>query len=139
MPTKIRRFDDSDLSILVKLLNDSRKGSYQFVPLTEEGFCSWVQDGKLEILVVEKNERIVGSAAYADGYWGEEIEWFIIDKTVVDREIEERLVTKIEGFVKRGTVFAAVDTGSVQIDDWVRRGYKLEGGLCHMIARLEGL
>lgn len=139
MVVKIRDFVDNDLPILAKLLNEQSKGSYQFVPITEERLRSWIQDGKLEVLVVEENGKIVGSAAYADGYWGEEIKWFIIDETMTEKEVEDRLVGEMESFVKRGSVFATVDAGSIQVDEWVRRGYKLEEGLYHMVARLDWL
>ncbi|MDI6847912.1 MAG: hypothetical protein QMD23_07310, partial [Candidatus Bathyarchaeia archaeon] len=45
----------------------------------------------------------------------------------------------IEKCVEGEKVFTVVDAESLKADEWVERGYKPEGGLYHMIARLDGL
>lgn len=139
MSAKIRGFADKDLLILVKLLNEAYANAYEFKPYSEDWICSWLKGGTLKILMAEENGKIVGSAAYHDGHWGEEIEWLITPETP-DRELTENaLVVEAEKFVKRDTVFTVVDAGSPKIEEWTQRGYKQEGGLYHMVARLDGL
>jgi ribosomal protein S18 acetylase RimI-like enzyme len=138
MTVQIRSFNENDLSILVKSLNETYQGSYEFIPYTEDRLRKWIQDGKLEVLMAESDGKVVGSAAYRDGHWGEEIDWLAVSESRVRKLVESLLVKEIEKHVKRETVFTAVDAGSPEIDRWVGFGYRAEGGLYHMIARLDG-
>jgi len=54
------------------------------------------------------------------------------------KPIENMLVKEIEKYVKGKAVFTVLDEGRPEIDEWIERGYKLEGGLYHMIAALDG-
>jgi len=139
MNAQTRSFDDKDLQKLLKLLNDTYKGSYEFTPHTEEGLRSQIRERKLKILIFEKNGEILGSAAYSDGHWGEEIEWLAVSESPDRKSMENALVLEIEKCVKGESVFAVVDVGSPKINEWIERGYKPEGGLYHMVARLESL
>jgi ribosomal protein S18 acetylase RimI-like enzyme len=137
MTAQIRCFTDKDLPILVKMLNESFKDAYERRLHSEEGLRSWIQEGKLKILMFEENGEVMGSVTYNDGYWGEEIEWLSVRETPNRRLVENMLVKEAEKYVKRGMVFAAVDAGSPKIANWMQRGYRQEGGLYHMIARLD--
>jgi ribosomal protein S18 acetylase RimI-like enzyme len=141
MAVKIRNFVDSDLPNLIHLLNEIYKGEYEFVPYTEEGLRAWLQEGKLKILIAEENGKVVGSAAYADTQWGELIRWLAVteNESSTKKIIEHDLVCKVEKFVKGATVFTAVDAESPKINDWIELGYKPEGGLYQMIARLDSV
>ena len=138
MPIEFRSFTDRDLPILSQLLNEANRGSYQFYPYDEDRLRKWIQDVKLQILIAEENGAVTGSAAYADGHWGEEIEWLVVRESPGNKLAESLLLTEIEKFVKRGVVFYSIDAGNPKIDDWIEYGYKPEGGLYHMIARLDG-
>jgi len=129
MNVQIRRFEDKDLQKLVKLLNDTYKGSYEFTFYTEEGLRSHIQERKLKILILEEDGEILGSAAYSNGHWGEEIEWLAVSESPNRKSMENALVLEI----------AVVDAESPKINEWIERGYKPEGGLYHMVARLDGL
>lgn len=137
MAVKIRTFADEDLSVLVALINETNRGSYQFFPCDEERLRSWIQKGKLEILMAETNRRVVGSSSYNDGHWGEEIRWLAVPERPDRRSIEAMLVKEAERFAKRGTIFTTVDSDSPKINEWIERGYRIEKGLYHMIARLD--
>ena len=136
MTVHIRSFNDKDVPDIVNLLNEQRHGSYEFVPLTEGRMRSWIQEGRLKVLVAEEGSRIVGTAAYNDGQWGEEVEWLTILGSQDLKATEERLVKEVEKYVTKKKVFTAVDEGSPLIRDWVIRGYKSEGGLYHMVTDL---
>ena len=136
MAVHIRSFTDKDVPDIINLLNEQRHGSYEFVPLTEGRMWSWIQEGRLKVLVAEEGSRIVGTAAYNDGHWGEEVEWLTVLGSQNREATEETLVKEVEKYVAKKKVFTAVDEGSRLIRDWVRRGYKLEGGLYHMVADL---
>jgi ribosomal protein S18 acetylase RimI-like enzyme len=138
MPVEIRFFTDHDLPILSQLLNEANRGSYQFYPYSEDRLHKWIQDAKLQILMAEENGVVLGSAAYTDGHWGEEIDWLAVRESPDGKLAESLLLKEIEEFVKRGAVFYSIDAGSPRIDDWIEYGYKPEGGLYHMIARLNG-
>jgi ribosomal protein S18 acetylase RimI-like enzyme len=139
MVAKIRDFVDGELSSLLKLINEAYKNHYEFTPFTEDRVRSWLREGKFRILVAEENGEIVASGAYRDSQWGEEIEWLKVFRNVIRKEIEDSLVKELEKFVKGEVLFTAVDAGSPEMDVWVERGYKVEGGLLHMISVLDGV
>jgi len=139
MPIHVRNFTDKDLPILVDLLNETYKNAYEFVPYSEEKIRFWIRERKLKILVAAKNGEVLGSVAYNDGHWGEEIEWLAASEIPNRKTIENELVKEVEKYVKGKTVFAVIDAGSPKINEWIERGYKIEGGLYHLVARLDGL
>jgi ribosomal protein S18 acetylase RimI-like enzyme len=139
MVVEIRDFADNDLPSLVKLINEAYKTYYEFTPFTEDRIRTWLQEGKFKILIVEENGEIVGSGAYRDSQWGEEIEWLKVFQNLNRKEIENRLVKELEKFVKGEALFTAVDDESPEIADWIERCYKVEGGLLHMVAVLDGV
>jgi ribosomal protein S18 acetylase RimI-like enzyme len=139
MVIQIRCFDGKDLPILVKLLNEKYADSYEFVPYTVDMLLSGIKEDNLKVLVAEENGEVLGSAAYHEGHWGEEIEWLAVSKIPKQKLVKDALVSEIERQVKGEAVFAAVDAESQEMEEWIERGYRAEGGLYHMIARLEGL
>jgi len=139
MTAQIQSFTDKNLSSLVKLLNEARRESYEFIPINEEKLRSRIKEWDLEVLVVEEEGEIIGSVAYNNGHWGEEIEWLCVRENPNRKYLENLLVREIEKHVKGEKIFTVVDAESLKINEWTERGYKPEGGLCHMIARLDGL
>ena len=139
MTAQIQSFTDKNLSSLVKLLNEARRESYEFVPINEEKLRSRIKEWDLEVLVVEEEGEIIGSVAYNNGHWGEEIEWLCVRENPNRKYLENLLVREIEKHVKGEKIFTVVDAESLKINEWTERGYKPEGGLCHMVARLDGL
>jgi ribosomal protein S18 acetylase RimI-like enzyme len=139
MTVRIRSFTDEDLPILVRLVNAAYREAYQFLPYTGEKLCLAMKEAKLQVLMAEENGKAIGSVAYNDGHWGEEIEWLYVDDAVNRKSSENMLVSEIEKYVKKGSVFAVVDAGSPKIDEWAERGYILQNGLYHMVAPLDGL
>jgi hypothetical protein len=139
MTVQIRSFTDKDLSSLVKLLNETYRASYEFIPYGEEKLRSQIQDWSLKILIAEENGEVLGAVAYNNGHWGEEIEWLAVSGSPNRKLVENVLVKEIEKYVKGEAVFTVVDAGSPKINEWAERGYKPEGGLCHMVARLDCL
>ncbi len=137
MSLQIRSFEAQDLSALVKLLNESRQGSYEFIPLTEEEVSGRILQGKSSVLVVEKGGEIVGSVSYNDGYWGEEIRWLCVRGGPDQKLVEDALVKKAAELVRKGTVSISVDAGSPRTNEWIDRGYAPNGGLYQMSAKLD--
>lgn len=138
MQIRICNFAEEDLPILVGLLNKTYRDSYEFVRYSEGELRSRIQEGKLKILMAVDDGKILGSATYNDGYWGEEIRWVIVNENSNRKAIGNELVKEAEKCVNGEKVFTVVDAGSPAINDWAERGYKLEGGLYHMIATLDG-
>jgi len=137
MTVQIRDFTEKDLSAFVKLLNIVNEGSYEYIPLTEDDVRVRVQEGKFRTLIAQENGEAVGSVTYNAGFWGEEIRWLVVQERPDRKLIEDALVSQVEKCVHGETVFTSVDAGSPRISDWTERGYKPEGGLYQMIAKLE--
>jgi ribosomal protein S18 acetylase RimI-like enzyme len=139
MTFKIRSFTEKDLPTLVRLLNEAHRGAYEFAPYSGDSLNSRIRERCFRILMAVESGETVGSVAYNDGHWGEEIEWLTVPESPSRKIIEKELVREAEKYVKRQAVFVAVDAGSPKIEEWIERGYKPGGGLCHMTARLDGI
>jgi ribosomal protein S18 acetylase RimI-like enzyme len=136
MPAKIRSYTDSDLPKVVALLNESRKGSYEFLPFTEQTIKLTIDEQGLKIVIAEENGTLLGLVAYDYGQWGEELRWLTVKEATARKSIQDALVNEAEKYVVDGKVFVSVDADSPEITRWRERGYNLEGGLYHMVARL---
>ena len=139
MGLQIRDFTSNDLSVLVSLLNEARRASFEFVPLTNEEVNNRIQEGKSRILIAERDGETVGTITYHDGYWGEEIRWLAVRGQADRKIIEDTLVKEAEALVQKDSIFASVEAGSPKTDEWIQRGYALNGGLYQMVARLDSL
>ncbi|MGD0994977.1 MAG: GNAT family N-acetyltransferase [Candidatus Bathyarchaeia archaeon] len=140
MIAKIRSFKESDLPFLFELLKEpDGEQRLLYMHYGDGNLLSWIQERRLEVLIAEDNCRIIGSAAYNDGHWGEEIEWLVVCKNADAKLVEDMLVKEAEKYVKKGTVFTSVNAGSPKIEEWVQRGYCPNGGLHYMLTRLAGL
>jgi ribosomal protein S18 acetylase RimI-like enzyme len=139
MGVQVRDFVYEDLSTLVRLLNEINKGSYEYIPLTEDELQVRLREDKSRPLMAEENGEIVGTATYNDGPWGEEIRSLAVRQRLDRKLIEDDLISEAEKFVHGETVFTSIDAGSPRINDWVGRGYKPEGGLYQMIAKLHAV
>jgi len=134
---KIRKFLEKDLPDIVRLLNEHYRNSYEFVPYTEEKLLSEIRERELQVLVAEEAETVKGVVAYVSGQWGEEIEWLAVQLEYGSQRTEDLLVQEVEKLVKGDRIFTVVDVDSPEIEKWIQRSYKLEGGLYHMIAPLD--
>ncbi len=139
MPIHVRKLVDTDLLTIVKLLNEQFSSSYEFVTLDEKSLKSWIQEGSLEVLTAVERGVILGSTAYRNGRWGESIEWLATKKIADEEYIKTKLVENVEKLTKLGKISIAVDAGTSQVDEWVKRGYNHEDGLYHLIAKLNSL
>jgi ribosomal protein S18 acetylase RimI-like enzyme len=140
MTVKIRSFKESDVPSLFELLKESiGEERLLYMHYVDGNLLSWIHERKLEVLIAEDNNRIIGSAAYNDGHWGEEIEWLLSCKKTGAKLVKNMLVKEFEKHLKKGKIFASVSAGSPEIEEWVQRGYCPNGGLYYMLARLAGL
>jgi ribosomal protein S18 acetylase RimI-like enzyme len=138
MVIKIRAFAVGDMANVIGSLNEKNLESYEFISMTEERINAWIREGRLKILVAELHGQFVGSAAYNDGHWGEEIRWLVVTDIRDRKALENTLVKEVEKYVKNEKIFASVDAESPEINYWIERGYRSEGGLYHMVADLDG-
>ncbi len=139
MSVKVRGFEERDLSTLLKLFNAAWKDMYEFMPLTDDEVRARVQMDKSKVLVADEEGKIVGSATYSDGYWGEEIRWLAVEGAGDSQVVRDTLITEVERMVHGESVFAMVDSGSPEIGQWTKRGYVIDGGLYQMISKLDGV
>lgn len=139
MSIKVRGFEERDLPTLLKLFNTAWKGMYEFMPLTDDEVRARVQMDESKVLVADEEGKIVGSATYSDGYWGEEIRWLAVEEVGDSQLVRDTLITEVERMVHGESVFAMVDSGSPEIGEWTKRSYVIDGGLYQMIAKLDGV
>ncbi len=140
MNVQIRNFVESDLPFLLELLKDP--DSEQRLLYTHYGngnFSSWLRERRIKVLIAENNCGIIGSVAYNDGFWGEEIEWLVTCGNPDRKLVGDMLIRGAEKYVKKDTVFTSVIAGSSRVEEWVQRGYCPNGGLYYMITKLSGL
>lgn len=139
MTVKIRSFLQTDLRFILELLQQpSSEDRLLYTHYYNGDFLSWVQERKIEILVADDGGEPVGSVAYNDGFWGEEIEWLVVCDGRDRVTVEDALVTEAEKHVKRGRVFTAVNAGSPRAEEWMRRAYCPNGGLIYMVTQMTG-
>lgn len=137
---RVREFKEEDLPILVEIINLANKNSYEFIPYTVESFKEEISERNLKILVAEEESEIRGLAAYSAGVWGEEIEILCVDPKIKSKtEIEDILLEEIEKLVKGEKFFIFLDAEDLDVEKWTRRGYRIEGGLYHMVAELDSV
>lgn len=139
MSIKVRGFEERDLPTLLKLFNTAWKDMYEFMPLTDDEVRARVQMESSKVLVADEEGKIVGSATYSDGYWGEEIRWLAVEEAGDSQLVRDTLITEVERMVHGESVFAMVDSGSPEIGEWTKRSYVIDGGLYQMIAKLDGV
>ena len=140
MTVKIRTFKEPDLPSIFELLE--RPDSEQrliYMHYADGNLLSWLQKRRIEVVVAEDSGEIIGSAAYNDGFWGEEIEWLIVCENENRKIVEDMLVREIEKHVKRCAVFTSVNPESPRVKEWMLRGYFPNGGLNYMVTKLAGL
>ncbi len=137
---RVREFKEEDLPILVEIINLANKNSYEFIPYTVESFKEEISERNLKILVAEEESEIRGLAAYSAGVWGEEIEILCVDPKIKSKtEIEDVLLEEIEKLVRGEKFFIFLDAEGLDVEKWTRRGYRIEGGLYHMVAELDSV
>jgi len=136
---KIRKFVETDLPTVVNLLNKigSIHGLYEFIPYTQARFLSEMKEGNAIVLVAEDNE-IEGFVALSRRF-REEIRQLCVRPVPSRKRIEDLLVAEIEKEVEGEEINLMISSRSARIGDFVRRGYEVEGGLYHMVARLNSL
>jgi ribosomal protein S18 acetylase RimI-like enzyme len=137
MTKRIRDFTEHDYPILIKLLNEAYRDDFEFIPYTEEKLRMWLKEGKLKVLMAEENGKVAGTAAYNDGFWGEEIEWLTVQDAPNRRALEDLLVSEAEKCVKKGKAMMGASAGSPKIAEWIERGYRPENGMYRMTAKLD--
>jgi len=137
MNVGVRSCGSVDIAFIAGLYNKARHGSYEFVPFNVETLQKSIQEKKLRILIAEIDGQIVGSAACRSSSRGEEIEWLLTAEGPDRRAMEDTLVEEIEKRAASDTITASVDSESMEIGEWVRRGYAPQGGMYQMIAGLD--
>lgn len=139
MSLKIVTFRNEYAPILVKLLNAEYAGSYEFIPYTVERLLREVEERNLTVLVAKDEGKIIGCIAIHRGHHGEGIEWLAFSKGVGKGLVEDLLISEAERYVKGSAISVMVDVNSPRMSFWAERGYTIEGGLYHMVARLDGV
>lgn len=139
MSLNVRVFHSEDLPVLVRLLNGEFSGSYEFIPYDVEVFRREIVERNFRVLVAEKDGEVLGCVVYNRNPRGEEIHWLAALSGNFRKAVEEALVDAVERNAESGEVFTSVDADSPKIGFWSSRGYKIEGGLYHMLVKLDSV
>ena len=134
---KIRELREEELSSVVKLINQTRLNSYEFIPYTEESLLKEIERNNLKFLVATENGHLKGVIARGHRRWGERIAFLCVQPCKKQDEIEDALIQEAERLAEGERIFISIDAEELQAEKWERRGYKPEGGLYHMIAKLD--
>jgi len=133
---------NKDLPIIARLLNEEYKGSYEFIPFSEERILSEIRKRSLKVLIARENRKVlgvIGTHTHAEEQLEEHISLLATHEGHNQRTIENILVNEIEKNAKGNIVSTMVEEGSPRIDDWINRGYVLYPGFQRMSAKLDGL
>lgn len=142
MTIQVSELANKDLPIIARLLNEQYKGSYEFIPFSDEKILSEIRKRGLKVLVARENHKVlgvIGTHTHAEEQLEEHISWLAAREGHNQRIIENTLVNEIEKNAKGSIVSTMVEEGSPRIDDWINRGYVLYLGFQQMSAKLDGL
>ena len=142
MPIQISELTNKHLLLVVRLLNEEYRHSYEFIPFDEERILSQIRQRGLKVLVAEEDGDVlglIGTHTHVEEHLEEHISWLAACKGHNQRVVENILVNEIEKDAKGGTVMTMIAEGSLRIKDWIDRGYVMQAGFQRMSAKLEGL
>ena len=136
---KIRDLISEDFPILANLLRETYENSYEFAFFKEANIHSRIQELNLSVQIAERNGEILGTVALRDDQWGRRIEWLAVQESQDKLSVEDALIQQAEKDAKSEASVTFVDAKDPQINEWIRRGYTPEDGMCHMVAKLDRL
>jgi len=142
MTIQVSELANKDLPIIARLLNEEYRGSYGFIPFSEERILSEIRKRSLKVLIARENRKVlgvIGTHTHAEERLEEHVSWLAAHEGHNQRIIENMLVNEIEKNAKGNIVSTMVDEGNPRIDDWINRGYVLYPGFQRMSAKLDGL
>lgn len=133
---QIRKYEEDDLSILVKIVNENHLDYpdffYEFIPYTEKTLRPKVEGQPL--VFVAKNHAIEGFIACSTD-WGMRINMLCVKPGPNRTKIEDMLISKVEEETKGRKVFVWLSSDG-RIADFEKRGYESYGGLYHLLRSL---
>jgi ribosomal protein S18 acetylase RimI-like enzyme len=140
MTIQTLEFADEHMPVVVRLLNEEYKDSFEFIPYSKERVLSQIQRRGIRILVAEESGNLLGLVGTHLEERGEEnITWLAAREGPNRRIIENRLIEEIEKKATSDTITTTIDEGSPRIKDWINRGYTVNPGWLRMSATLDGL
>lgn len=128
---------DSDITEVVRLLNSFYRGSHEFIEYTPQNFRSYVCDTSARVFVLRVG-TVKGVATFFKGVWGNKIDLFAVERGPQSRELGDALVTAVEAASGADRLYTIIEEGDPSLVEWRVRGYKDDGGWCHMVAELAG-
>ena len=132
---KVQPYRETDLPELIDLWNEARRGSYEFIPYTEERLRRELEWAASVLVALDEQGEIIGCALLRRGWYGEGLELCVRPG---EQELEGQLLSAIEREVRTGEVTAIVDTEDHEgIEFFTNRGYEPTGSLYQMIAELD--
>ncbi|MFB0522150.1 MAG: hypothetical protein ACETV1_00130 [Candidatus Bathyarchaeia archaeon] len=136
MEPQIRKYEEGDLSVLVKLVNENYMDYpdffYEFIPYTERTLRPEVE-GKPLVYVAE-NRAIEGFIACSTD-WSIRVNLLCVKPGPSRTGIEDMLISEVEEQAKGRELSVWLSSDS-RIADFEKRGYESYGGFCHLVRSL---
>lgn len=134
---KLRSHCESDIPELVSLLNEADRGSYEFIPYTEETVRAELTRASTVLLATDEQDRIVGLAYLRQDWYGETVT-LCAQPGPEQEEIGDLLLPVIEPDNKTGSVSTSIDPmDQERLAFFSARGYRTESSLYQMTAELD--
>jgi ribosomal protein S18 acetylase RimI-like enzyme len=132
---KLRPYQKADLPKLVGLFNETYRGSYEFIPYTEEKLRAELKEASSILVGADEQGRIRGLGLLRQEWHGEEIQ---LCAQPGQQKIEEQLLSAIESQAQSSEITTVVDSEDRErIEFFNARGYKPDGSLYQMVAELD--
>jgi len=134
---KLRPYQKADLPKLVELFNKTYRGSYEFIPYTEEKLQTELKEASSILVGADEQGRIRGLGLLRREWHGEEIQ---LCAQPGQQKIEEQLLSAIESQAQSSEITTVVDNEDRErFEFYAARCYKPEGSLYQMVAELDRL
>lgn len=134
---KLRPYRDSDIPELVSLLNEDHRGSYEFIPRTEEDVRARLAGASCILPAVDEQDRIAGFAYLRQDWYGETLA-FSVRPGVSQEEVADHLLPVIEPENKTGRVSTSIEPqDQARLALFTARGYTKESSLYQLVAQLD--
>ncbi|TET50852.1 MAG: GNAT family N-acetyltransferase, partial [Dehalococcoidia bacterium] len=136
---QLRPYRESDIPELVSLLNEAERGSYEFIPYTEEDVRVRLTGASCVLLAEDEQRQMVGLAYLRQDWYGETVSFYVRPGSSRE-EVADLLLPVIEPENKTGSLSTGIDSlDQDRLAFFTARGYGEEGSLYQMVAQLDHL
>jgi len=132
---RVRAYREDDLPQLTKIWNEARRGSYEFIPYTEEKLKEELEGASCVLVAIGEDDKPLGFSLLRREWYGEEIGLYA--RPGPEREeVERRLLAAIEEEAEGELVTLVSADDHEKLKFFAAEGYEPESSLYQMIIEL---